>query len=105
MTVMKRRPEATLYLGEELYRALEEYRQSFSIPPSASAVVREAVRRFLEEAREGEGTLSPRAWVEATEPLMAQLIARGVSLDTGEIIRAIDKADEERTRVIPGSER
>lgn len=97
---MKKRPEATFYLGEDLYRALEEYRQSFSVPPTASAVVRKAVRRFLEEAREGEERLSPRAWVEATDPLMAQLIAGGVSLDTDEITRAINETDQERTRVM-----
>lgn len=102
---MKRsRPETTFYLGEELFRALEDYRQSFPVPPSASALIREALRRFLDEARENEGQLSPRAWVEATEPLSARLVAQGVSVSTDDILRALEVGEEERTGNILGDD-
>jgi Arc/MetJ-type ribon-helix-helix transcriptional regulator len=101
---VRRRPEATVYLGEELFRALEEYRSTLSVPPSASALVREALRRFLEDARENEETLPPRAWVRATEPVMARLAANGIAVNTEEILRSIAKAEEDRARRVLGIE-
>jgi|GEM_PF-2551298 len=89
----QRRRETTFYLGEELARELEDYRRTFAVPPSASALIREALRRFLEEARQGEGTLAPRAWVEATEPLIRRLVLEGVSVPTEEILQGLEEAE------------
>lgn len=94
---MKKRRDTTFYLGEDLARELEDYRRTFPVPPTASALVREALRRFLEEARMSEGTLPPRAWVEATEPLVERLAGRGISVSTDEILRSIEEAEEDRT--------
>lgn len=103
---MKRhRPETTFYLGDKLYRELENYRHSLPIPPSASALIREALRRFLDEARDNEGQLAPPAWVEATEILSARLVAQGVSVGTDEILRALDSGEEERVADILGDGR
>lgn len=101
----RRRPETTFYLGEDLSRDLEEYRGTFTVPPSASALIREALRRFLDEARQSEGTLPPRAWVEATEPLVGRLAGQGVSVPTEEILRGLAEAEEERTADLLGGGR
>lgn len=99
MTGMPRkRRESTFYLGEELQRSLDEYRRSYPVPPSASALVREAVRRFLEDGKAHEGTLPPRAWVEATEPLVRWQAEQGVNVSTEDILRALEEAEAERTR-------
>lgn len=92
----QRRPESTVYLGEDVQKDLQEYRKTFTIAPSVSALVREAVRRFLEEARANEGTLAPRAWVEVTAPVLARLAAHGVSVHTQTILDALAASEDER---------
>ncbi|MBM3471246.1 MAG: hypothetical protein FJX73_10725 [Armatimonadetes bacterium] len=92
----KSRPETTIYLGGGLQRELDEYRQAFSVPPGVSAIVREAVRRFLEDTRAHEGTLAPRAWIEATGPTVARLAAAGTSVGARSIVEAIETARDER---------
>ena len=96
----RRRPETTLYLGDDLYRELEEYRRTFTVPPSASALVREALRRFLDEAKQQEGALLPRAWVEATEPMIRHLSSTGVSVSMDQILDALESTDHTRTSTI-----
>jgi len=88
----------TLYLGDDLYRTLEEYRVMFKVPPSSSALVREALRRFLDdEVGRQEGTLPPAAWVRATEPMMRHFRAARVSVSTDQILDALEKADRTTT--------
>jgi hypothetical protein len=94
--VRKKRPETTIYLGGDLQQKLDEYRKAFPVPPGVSAIVREAVRRFLEDARSHEGTLTPRAWIEATGPIVARLAAGGTSVGTRSIVEAIETARRER---------
>ncbi len=101
----RRRPETTFYLGEDLSRALEDYRRTFTVPPSASALIREALRRFLEEARQNEGTLPARAWVDATDPLVTRLALAGVSVPTEEILRGLEEAEAERATNLLGEDR
>lgn len=101
----RRRPETTFYLGEDLTRELEDYRRTFTVPPSASALIREALRRFLEEARQSEGTLPPRAWVEATDPLLTRLARQGVSVPTEEILRGLEEAESGRAADLLGGDR
>lgn len=96
----RHRPETTLYLGDDLYRELEKYRRTFAVPPSASALVREALRRFLDEAKQQEGALPARAWVEATEPAIRYFSAAGVSVSTDQILDALESADRTRTSTI-----
>jgi len=96
----RHRPETTLYLGDDLYRALEEYRRTFTVPPSASALAREALRRFLDEAKQEEGTLAPRAWAEATEPMIGRLSSAGVSVSVEQILDALESTDRTRTSAI-----
>lgn len=103
MVMKRRRPESTLYLGDELYQALERYRQSLPVPPSASALVREALRRFLQEVADEEGSLSPRAWVEATSPVVARLTAEGVQVTSAQIVDALHAAETERLNQILGT--
>ncbi len=105
MVAGRRRPETTFYLGEDLARELEEYRRTFAVPPSASALIREALRRFLVEARQSEGTLPPQAWVEATEPLMRRLTVEGVSVPTEEILRGLEEAEAARVTDLAGEGR
>ncbi len=105
MVIGRRRRETTFYLGENLSRELEAYRRTFAVPPSASALIREALRRFLEEARESEGTLPPQAWVEATGPLMKRLTAEGVSVPTEEILRSLEEAEAVRIGDLAGEGR
>ena len=93
----RRRPEMTLYLGDDLYRALEEYRVMFKVPPSASALVREALGRFLADVERQEGALPPAAWVRATEPMMRHFRAARVSVSTDQILDALEKADRTTT--------
>ena len=92
----KSRPETTIYLGGDLQRKLDEYRKAFSVPPGVSAIVREAVRRFLEDAMAQEGTLTPRAWIEATGPTVARMAAASLSVGTQSIVEAIEAARDER---------
>lgn len=96
----RHRPETTLYLGDDLYRELEEYRRTFTVPPSASALAREALRRFLDEAKQQEGALSARAWVEATDPMIRHLVSVGVSVSTEQILEALESTDRTRTSTI-----
>lgn len=96
----RHRPETTLYLGDDLYRELEEYRRTFTVPPSASALAREALRRFFDEAKQQEGALSARAWVEATEPMIRHISSAGVSVSTDQILDALESADRTRTSTI-----
>ncbi len=98
--IRRHRPETTLYLGDDLYQELEEYRRTFTVPPTASALVREALRRFLDEAKQQEGALPPRAWVEATEPLIRHLDSSGVSVSTDQILEALESGDRTRTSTI-----
>ncbi|MDR7520998.1 MAG: hypothetical protein QN168_00895 [Armatimonadota bacterium] len=62
-----------------------------------SAIVREAVRRFLEDAGAHEGTLPPRAWIEATGPTIARLAATGASVATHALVDAITATRDERS--------
>lgn len=101
----RRRPETTFYLGEDLTRALEDYRRTFAVPPSASALIREALRRFLAEAKQSEGTLPPQAWVEATEPFVRRLALQGVSVSTEEILRGLEEAEAGRATDLLGEGR
>lgn len=96
----RHRPETTLYLGDDLYRELEEYRRTFTVPPSASALAREALRRFLDETKQQEGTLPPRAWVEATEPMIRHLSSARVSVSVDQILDALESTDHTRTSTI-----
>ncbi len=98
--IKRHRPETTLYLGDDLYRQLEEYRRTFAVPPRASALVREALRRFLDEAKQQEGALPARAWVEATEPMIRHIGSAGVSVSTDQILDALESADRTRTATI-----
>lgn len=91
------RPETTFYLGDDLYRALEEYRVMFKVPPTASALVREALRHFLDDADRQEGTLPPAAWVRATEPMMRHFRTARVSVSNDQILDALDKSDRTKT--------
>jgi hypothetical protein len=97
-----RRPETTLYLGADLYRALEKYRVRFKVPPTASALVREALRRFLEAEGAEDGTLPPAAWVRATEPAMRHFRSARVSVSTEQILHALKQTD--RTEGITATE-
>lgn len=96
----RKRPEATFSLEEDLYRELEAYCQRFAVPPSTSAVVRQALKRFLEEEMETETTFPPKAWVAATRPVVERLAAQDVQVSTREIIRALKRTEEERTKVL-----
>lgn len=92
----KKRPETTIYLGGDLHQQLDEYRKAFPVPPGVSAIVREAVRRFLKDARIHEGSLTPRAWIEATGPTVARLAAAGTSVEARAIVEALEAARDER---------
>lgn len=96
----RKRPEATFYLGADLYRELEAYCRRFAVPPSTSAVVRQALKRFLEEEGEAESTLPPQTWVAATRPVVEYLAAQGVQVSTREIVRALKRTEEERTKAL-----
>jgi Arc/MetJ-type ribon-helix-helix transcriptional regulator len=93
----RRRPETTFYLGDDLYRALEDYRVMFKVPPTASALVREALRRFLEDVDRQEGALPPAAWVRATAPMMRHFRAGRVSVSNDQILEALEKTDRTTT--------
>ncbi|MHB8732211.1 MAG: hypothetical protein ACYDAB_10530 [bacterium] len=93
----RRRPETTFYLGDDLYRALEDYRVTFKVPPTASALVREALRRFLDDVEQQEGALPPAAWVRATEPMMRHFRAGRVAVSDDQILDALEKADRTTT--------
>jgi hypothetical protein len=96
----RHRPETTLYLGDDLYRELEEYRRTFTVPPSASALAREALRRFLDELKQPGGALPARAWVEATEPMIRHISSAGVSVSTDQILDALESTERTRTSTI-----
>lgn len=85
--------ETTIYLGDDLYRQLQGYCQLAPGHPSMSAIVREALRRFLAEAQEPK-QLSPAEWVRWTEPIYRQIARRGVGVSTTDILQALDDARE-----------
>ncbi|MEW6045464.1 MAG: hypothetical protein AB1609_03150 [Bacillota bacterium] len=99
----RKRVESTVYLGRELVRQLAEYRRRFAIPPSASAVVREALARYLADEI-GVRDLPPGEWVRATEPLLSRLKQQGVHVTTEAILEAIRVSEEQRTRAMLGGE-
>lgn len=66
---------------------------TFKVPPTASTLVREALRRLPTGVREQEGTLPPAAWVRMPEPVMRHLRASTISVTADDILRALDDGD------------
>lgn len=97
----RKRAESTFYLGEQLHSALQSYRSRLPGPPTASSLVREAVRRFLNESSMS-GKLPPAVWVEQTEPMMREQRRQGVDVHTDQILDILDQADAEATRSVLG---
>lgn len=91
----RKRPESTIYLGETLMRKLQAYRRRFPVPPTISAVVREAVARYLDEEPH-EAVLPPENWVLATDAEVNHLRERGIRIGTRDILEALDMVREER---------
>ncbi len=95
----RKRPEATFYLGDELYQALQAFRRQLPGPPTTSSLVREAVRQFLRGSEVGE-RLPPARWVTETDALTRQMKTQGPSVTDDDILQALDNVEEERVRAL-----
>lgn len=102
----RKRPESTIYLGDEVLAKLQAYRRRFPHPPSLSAIVREAVEQYMSERPTLEEVVSPSGWVKMTEAHVTRLRFDGVSVSTDAILNARRQVEEDRIgELLRGEER
>lgn len=93
----RKRPETTVYLGDEVYAKLQAYRKQFPHPPSMSAVIREAVERYITESESDHEMLSLASWIHTTEAHVMLLREQGVNVSTESILSA--RRSQEASRI------